>query len=178
LALEGLSERDVAEYIEVAAGIAPPPELVKAISSETEGSPLFVTEIVRLLAAEGRLSEPGVHLGLPPGVRAVIGRRVMRLSVRCRSALMLAAVLGREFALEPLARLAELSRVDLLRVLDEAVAERVVGAVPKSPDRRRFAHALIRDALYDELTPSQRLELHRRAGGAPEGAYAGELELH
>jgi predicted ATPase/DNA-binding SARP family transcriptional activator len=178
IALEGLSEHDVADYIEASAGITPAAELVIAIHSETEGSPLFVTEIVRLLAAEGQLTAQGVHLRIPPGVRAVIDRRVGRLSEQCRGALAVAAVFGREFGLEPLARLVEQPPVELLRMLDEAIAERVVGEVPGAPGRLRFAHAVIRDALYDSLTPSQRLQLHRKAGEALEAAYASDLESH
>ena len=51
-------------------------ELVAAIHSETEGNPLFVSEVVRLLSSQGRLSEPDAHRGIPPGVRSVIGQRV------------------------------------------------------------------------------------------------------
>ena len=61
-------------------------ELVAAIHSETEGNPLFVSEVVRLLASEGRLAEPDAHRGIPPGVRSVIGQRVDRLSEDCRVA--------------------------------------------------------------------------------------------
>ena len=55
-----------------------------AIHGETEGNPLFVAEVVRLLDAEGRITEADAHLSIPPGVRAVIGRRVARLSEQCR----------------------------------------------------------------------------------------------
>ena len=83
----------------------------------------------------------------------MIGQRVGRLSERCRSLLVPASVLGREFGLDALARLSDLSRDELLESLDEAMTERVVGDVPGSPGRLRFAHALIRDTLYDEPDP-------------------------
>jgi len=176
--LEGLSEQDVAEYIEASAGVAPDSELVSAIRSETEGNSLFVTEIVRLLAAEGRLSEPEVHLRIPPSVRAVIDRRVERLSGECRGLLVPAAVLGREFGLEPLAGLSRRPRMELFAVLDEAIAERVLAEVPGARGRLRFTHAMIRDVLYDGLTPSRRLQLHQQAGHALEAAYVGDLDSH
>ena len=60
--------------------------LVDAIRRETEGNPLFVGEVVRLLAAEGSLATVDVDslwaLGIPQGVREVIGRRLGAFHVR------------------------------------------------------------------------------------------------
>jgi predicted ATPase len=53
LRLGGLTAAQVASYIELATGITPPGGLVEAIHTETEGNPLFVGEVVRLLASEG-----------------------------------------------------------------------------------------------------------------------------
>ena len=86
--------------------------------------------------------------------------------------------MGREFGLDALARLSELPRDELLDVLDEAMAERVVSDVPGSPGRLRFGHALIRDTLYDELTSARRLQLHQHAGEALEAVYSADLEPH
>ena len=60
-------------------------------------------ESCSLLADEDRLTEADAHLRIPPEVRAVIGERVGRLSERCRSLLVPAAVIGREFGLGALA---------------------------------------------------------------------------
>ncbi len=178
IGLGGLSQRDVAEYIELAAAIRPPRELVAAIHAETEGNALFVAEVVRLLDAEARLGEAGAALSIPPGVRAVIGQRLGRLSPGCRELLAAASVLGREFRLDALAQLAGLDRADMLDLLDEAAAERAVVDVPRSPGRLRFGHALIRDTLYDDLAPARRLRMHARAGAALEAAYAADPEPH
>src|SRR5262249_48681519 len=178
MARGGVREGDVAQYIEASTGIPPPAELAAAIHSETEGSPLFVTEIVRLLVVEGRLSEPEARVHIPSTVRAVIGRRVGRLSEEGRGVLGLAAGLGREFGLVPLARLSSRSRIELFEVLDEAIVERVVAEIPGARDRARFTHALIRDTLYEGLTPSRRLQLHRQAGEVLEAAYADDLDAH
>ncbi len=74
IALTGLSEQEVADYIELASGIAPPPRLARAIHAETEGNPLFIAEVVRLLDAEGRLHDADAPLRIPAGARAVIER--------------------------------------------------------------------------------------------------------
>jgi DNA-binding SARP family transcriptional activator len=57
LRLGGLAAEHVATYIELATGVTPPASLVEAIRTQTKGNPLFVGEVVRLLAAEGRLTE-------------------------------------------------------------------------------------------------------------------------
>jgi DNA-binding SARP family transcriptional activator/RecA/RadA recombinase len=175
IALGGLNELDVAEYVELATGTLPTSELVAAIHAETEGNALFVAEVVRLLEAEGRLGDPAAALRIPPGVRAVIGQRLARLQPACRDLLAAASVLGREFTLDVLQRLGELDRDEMLDALDEAVSERAVLDMPRSPGRLRFAHALIRDTLYDDLAPMRRLRLHERAGAALEGVHAGDL---
>lgn len=176
--LGGLDEPDVATYVGLTTGGEPAPGLAAAIHAETEGNPLFVSEVVRLLADQGRIADSGAHLSIPPGVRFVIGQRVARLSEPCRSLLVEASVMGREFELDVLARLSDLARDDLLDVLDEAVSERILGDVPASPGRLRFGHALIRDTLYDELTAARRIALHRRAGEALESVYAEYLDPH
>jgi DNA-binding SARP family transcriptional activator/tetratricopeptide (TPR) repeat protein len=178
LAPTGFGSDGIAEYIERSTGIEPAPGLVAAIGAETEGNPLFVGELVRLLEGEGRLARENGQLRIPPSVRAVIGRRTGRLSERCRRVLDAASVLGREFRVDALDVLAGLGRGELLDVLDEAVAERVVAEVPGAPGRLRFAHALIRDTLYDELTPTRRLRMHARAGAALEEIYVADPEPH
>jgi DNA-binding SARP family transcriptional activator/tetratricopeptide (TPR) repeat protein len=178
LELTGLTDLEVAKYVELAVGAEPAGGLVQAIHASTEGNPLFVAEAVRLLHAEGRITDPEARVHIPPGVRAVIRQRTARLTERCRSVLGSASVLGREFSVEALARLSELGPDMLLDTLDEAVAERIVVEVPGSPGRRRFAHALIRDTLYHELTAARRQRLHQQAGEALEAIYSADPEPH
>ena len=65
LSLGGLSEREVAEYVELTASEIASSELVAGLHEETEGNPLFVGEMVRLLAAEGVGSESSRTFGSP-----------------------------------------------------------------------------------------------------------------
>jgi DNA-binding SARP family transcriptional activator len=179
IALGGLSEPEVNRYIELSGGTNASARLSVALHAETEGNPLFVGEIVRLLAAEGRLEEPGPRIAVPDTVREVIGRRFGRLSSECRRVLTLASVLGREFGLVALERVADYTGIDkLLEVLDEAIEARVLGEVPGAIGRLRFAHALIRDTLYREVPATQRVRLHRRVAEVLEELYATDLEPH
>jgi DNA-binding SARP family transcriptional activator len=169
ISLAGLSAQDVAEYLEQTAAEIASPELVAALHERTEGNPLFVGETVSLLALEGG----GAELAIPDSVRDVITRRLGHLSEECNRVLVLASVLGREFALDALARVGEISVDQLLDTLDEAMAARVVSDVPGVPGRLRFAHVLMRDTLYEGLTTTRRVRLHRMTGEAL-GALYGE----
>jgi predicted ATPase len=156
IAMTGLLEDDVGRYVERSAGVQPAPGLARAIHAETDGNPLFVVEVVRLLEAEDRIAGADAQVRIPPTARAVIAQRLRRLSPPCRDVLAPAAVLGREFSLDVLRPLTGLERAELLDVLDEAVAERILTGVPELPGRLRFGHALIGDALYDDLTAPRR----------------------
>ena len=172
IALGGLGADDVRRFIELTTGEPPSADLVTAIHEETEGNPLFVGEIVRLLASEGGLTAEGEpRIAIPQSVRDVISRRLRHLSEDCAGVLVLASVLGREFSLRVLARAAGLSEDELLEVLDEAMRERVVTDVPGVRAELRFAHALIRDTLYEGLTTARRVRLHRQAFQALEDLY-------
>jgi DNA-binding SARP family transcriptional activator len=180
LALGGLSEDEVAEYVELTAADSASAELVAALADQTDGNPLFVGEIVRLLAVEG--AAPGstaeVRLEIPQSVRDVIARRLTHLSEECNRVLSLASVLGREFVLDALGRMADVSDDELLETLDEAMRARVVVDVPGVRGRLRFAHVLIRDTLYEGLTTARRVQLHRLALDLLEALYGDEREPH
>ena len=65
LSLERVSEREVAKYVELTASEIASTGLVAAVHKGTEGNPLFVGEIVRLLSVEGAGSNPAPRLGSP-----------------------------------------------------------------------------------------------------------------
>jgi class 3 adenylate cyclase len=187
--LRGLTERDVARFIEITAGIAPPQALVDAVYRETEGNPFFFNEIVRLLVADGRLERPeevkSWSVTIPQGVREVVGRRLNHLSKECNGVLTVASVIGREFGLDALEqvilRQAQDERLKgdrLLEVLEEAAAARVIGEMPRTVDHYSFSHALIRETLYEELSTARRVRLHRQIGEVLEAVHGDSLEPH
>src|SRR4029077_13052471 len=92
--------------------------------------------------------------------------------------LVLASVLGREFALAALVRVADLEEDRVLDVLDEAITARIVSDVPDGRGRLRFAHVLIRDTLYQGLTGARRMRLHRLAAESLEALYGDEPGSH
>ncbi|MBM3943706.1 MAG: hypothetical protein FJ316_12515 [SAR202 cluster bacterium] len=72
--LRGLSQEDVARFIEVTTGAAPPAGLAQAVYAHTEGNPLFVTEVVRLLVQEGGLVGTGTKSPQPPFAKGRLDR--------------------------------------------------------------------------------------------------------
>jgi tetratricopeptide (TPR) repeat protein len=179
LALRGLARDEVRSFIMTTTGRDAAPSLVRAVHEMTDGNPFFVGEIVRLLAAEGKLDRHaeggGLGVSLPEGVRDAIGRRLNVLSEEANGLLAIASVLGRELDLTVLERVAAMPGDRVLELLDEAVTARVL--VPHAADSARyfFAHALVREALYEELSTPQRVRLHRRAGVVLESKYGGQL---
>ena len=187
LSLRGLGEPEVADYICQVADETPTRQLVAAIAAETDGNPLFVGEIVRLLATEGKLPVPSGddwRPTIPETVREVIDRRLQRLTPECRAALATASVIGRDFSLTVLEPLVSIGRGELLGRLDEAVDARLVVNPPGSRSELRFTHALVRDTLYDELSAADRRDLHRRTAetiaraAGPTGARVTEIAHH
>ena len=183
--LSGLSQEDVGRFTELVSGVAPPQGMVQAVHRQTEGNPLFVTEVVRLLVQEGELTKEEVggrdswSVRIPEGVREVIGRRLDRLSERCNESLTIASVIGREFALEHLKPLIEdITEDRLLEVLEEALAARVIEELPRSVGRYQFTHALIQETLAGELSTARKVRLHARIAGVLEEFYGGDAEAH
>jgi DNA-binding SARP family transcriptional activator len=175
LTLAGLDEPATARLLEDTMGAAPAEPLLAQVQEGTRGNPLFVAELGRLLAAG---EAPVGRLPIPDGVRATIGQRLQRRSVRCRDVLDTASAFGREFELEPLARVCGLPEEQLFAAIDEAGAARFLADVPGAPGRVRFSHVLMRDAIYDQLPAARRMKLHRDIAAALEDRYAGSLETH
>ena len=176
LHLSGLNAEEVRRFVGAAAGMTPPAWLTNAIHNQTEGNPLFVREVVRLLAQDGRFEGAGFAIAAPPsirlpeGVREVIGRRLNLLSAVCNEVMATAAVIGRQFALDVLARASRPRTGEaVLEALDEAIAAHIVEEV--SPGAFQFTHTLVRITLYDELRAGQRRRLHHLVGEALEAAH-------
>jgi len=189
--LRGLNQDDVGRFIELVSGTAPPRGMVEAVHRQTEGNPLFVTEVVRLLVQEGIVgasrrvgTEPlrdsdTWSVRIPEGVREVIGRRLDRLSEHCNETLTIAAVIGREFTLEQVRPLIEGMTEDrLLEVLEEALAARVIEELPQAVGRYQFTHALIQETLAGELSTTRKVRLHARIAEALEELYLDNVEAH
>ena len=186
--LRGLTADEVQRMMTSIAGEDVPVSLSETVYRQTEGNPLFVQEVLRYLVEQGFLArgdgqrrrDTPPEMGLPEGLRDVIGKRLSGLSERCNAALSVAAVIGREFPLQVLQRVAGLSEEDLYASLEEAsgvgvIEERSsVGAAVGF----RFAHAFFRQTLYEETFAPRRIRLHQQVGRALEEVYSARPEEH
>ena len=188
IAVRGLEDDDVVSVLESAAqqdigrrGRA----LAHALRETTEGNPFFMEQVMGHLVETGRVyQKDGVwtydvrveELGLPEGVKQVVGRRLSRLSEAGNGVLGVASVVGQQFDIAILERLTDQTADELVELLEDAVAKGVVREVPSRLDHYAFTHALVRQTLHDELTTSRRVRLHRRTAQALEDLHGADLE--
>ena len=176
LPLGGLSRADIGQLIELISGVRAAPGLATKVHAVTEGNVFFAREILALLLAEERLSDPPDELPLPDGVRATIRRRLEPLDADACRTLELAAIIGRTFSLAMLERASPLHRDDVLAALDQAAALGLVAAQPGTLGQYRFGHGLIRDTLLVGMSSVARMNGHRVVGEALEQVYRGAIE--
>ena len=180
LRLAGLSGEDVSEFVlraaggEVGEGV---PALAQAIGDLTDGNAFLVCELWRALVETGvvevadgaiRLTRPLSELGTPESVREVVSRAALPPSPRTIDLLELAATAGAEFELDVVRGATRLAEPELLGALEEAVRSGMVEEIPARRLAYRFAHELVRRALYDRLSGLRRAELHLAVGQALE----------
>jgi class 3 adenylate cyclase/tetratricopeptide (TPR) repeat protein len=186
--LTGLDRAGVSAFLEEAAGhrLTDAEEaLPAAVWAETEGHPFFVAEVMRHLVETGRLERRDgrwimtgtvEELGIPDGVREMVGQRLTRLSEEANRALTIGAVAGLEFEPAVVRVAAELGEDDLIAALEEGVGARLLSEVRGGGPRYRFAHTLVRAALYDGLSGPRRVSVHRRVADAIETVHGRALD--
>ncbi|MHB8573801.1 MAG: AAA family ATPase [Dehalococcoidia bacterium] len=195
LLLHGLNERETGALTEIVSGEqlrSGSQGLIAALHRETEGNPFFLQETVRHLLESGRLVQRDdrwqlstasiAELGIPEGVREVVGRRLSHLSEACNRVLRVAAVIGRSFGVRMLEEVSDTGDDELIVLLEEAELARLIEAVKGGGEQYQFSHALVRETLYGELAALRRTRLHRRVAEALERhssvPRAAELAYH
>ncbi len=137
----------------------------------SEGNPLFVGELLRTLEEEQVLQRTTagwtlgflVHVRVPPLLRQIIEGRAARLNAEARRLLAIAAVIGQEVPLSIWASVASEAEEGVLSVLEQATAARLTEMTADGM-ALRFVHALIREVLYEGLSPPVRRLVHCTAG--------------
>ncbi len=153
--------------------------LVGYLVRRTEGNPLFLGELLRTLETSSVLSLDPRPTGIvgrdswilgdlarvpvPTLLRQVIAGRLARLGDDDRRLLAVAAVLGQELLFDLWATVGEVEEAVLLATAERAITVRLLETTDTGV---RFAHALIREALYDGVLAPRKRAWHRRAGEA------------
>jgi DNA-binding SARP family transcriptional activator len=169
LRLEGLDEEEVAAMISSQSGRTAPTVVARAIAERTQGNPFFVEELLREVAAEADFTEALTRI--PDTVEDLLVRRLRRLDDGCKRVLTIASVTGREFALDIIHTVTRATAEEVADSLEQAIAAQVVRE--SSIGHYSFAHALIRETIYERLSRTRRAQLHRQIGEAIE-RLAGE----
>jgi DNA-binding CsgD family transcriptional regulator len=188
--LHGLSVDEVHRMFCEIRGQEVPRARAVAVHRQTEGNPLFVQEVLRYIVEAGlvvrldgryvRADDGAPESGIPEGLRDVVGKRLSRLSPRANQLLAIAAVIGREFRLDVLQKVAQVSEEEVIVALEEAQQRAVIEERGASIGSLvlRFTHALFRQTLYEELFIARRMRWHQQVARTLESTYARRLSEH
>jgi class 3 adenylate cyclase/tetratricopeptide (TPR) repeat protein len=179
--LTRLSKRGgIALVQQVTGGKALPEAVMDQILARTDGVPLFVEELTKTVLESGLLREqndryeldqPLPSLAIPTTLQASLTARLDRLAP-VRDVAQIGAVVGRQFSYELLMAVAGLPKDRLDDALAQLVNSELVfcrGEVPQSV--YTFKHVLVRDAAYDGLLKSRRVQLHAAIADAFERRF-------
>ena len=174
ITLAGLAEEEVVALIESRVGQSTPETVARSIAERSEGNPFFVEELLRDASSDEHWSDTLARIELPQSVKDVLLRRLRRLDEVCRRLLATAAVAGREFTLELVERVVSMAADQVAESLEAAITARIIEET-SSIGRYSFAHTLIRETIYEQLSRTRRAQLHRMIGEAIEHAGGGEI---
>ena len=174
VALDGLSSTATSELASgLLGGAALPAALIDRLPETTEGNPLFVRELVRMLVEDRVIERYGDRWELvidadavevPPTIQSLLAARIERMDAEERRLVEVASVLGSEFTLDALRTLTPpAARSSIEQVLDRLGRAEVLestGLYSGDEPILRFHHVLIRDAAYRRILKLRRAELH------------------
>jgi class 3 adenylate cyclase/tetratricopeptide (TPR) repeat protein len=164
--LEPLGEAETGDLLRHLLGAARLGEsAVARILDVAEGNPLYVEEIVAMLADQGLLDVPDgdVPIAMPPTIHALLAARLDGLGDGERAVIEAAAIEGKEFAREQVEALVGDSMRDAVGGhLLSLVRTDLIRPAGAREGAFRFRHQLIRDAAYDGIAKKTRAVLHER----------------
>lgn len=175
--LDGLSPAAIGEVAQRLCDVRLSAPAIQIIYQKTDGNPLFAIELIKVLideSVDGAIAT--LPARIPAGVHETIGRRLARLSERCNELLGVAAVFGRQFTAREVAAAVNEDIQQVLTDVEPALRAGVVQSNPDTSGSYQFTHALIRETIYEELSASDRLRLHGRAGDALVEVHHAHLE--
>jgi tetratricopeptide (TPR) repeat protein len=189
-----LERRDVERYLAVTFPQHRfPPSLAELIHAKTDGSPLFMADVVRYLRDSGTLVEkegawvlvrPASEAlqELPASIRSMIARKIERLDEQDRKLLLAASVQGLEFDSAVVSEALEMDPADVEERFD--VLEHIHVFVKRVKEHEfpdmtlslqyQFVHVLYQNALYASLQPTRRASLSGRVARALLAHYRNE----
>ena len=154
LRVTGMTRSELTVLLAGIAGRVPADSVVDDILARSEGNPFYAEELLAARTGTG---------ALPESVRDAILARVARLPESVQAALREAALVGGTVDDRLLSAVAGRPISEITAALREAVAHQILVL---GHEGCRFRHALVREAVYDELLPGERQRLHENTASA------------
>ncbi|HEX6312306.1 MAG TPA: AAA family ATPase, partial [Acidimicrobiia bacterium] len=165
----GLERADLVDLAAVLGIGDLPTRAADRLHDHTRGHPLHARTLMEEIPAP-MLRSGNASLPAPRSYAVLVLARLAACSRDVRQLVPAAAVLGQYNPLSTVARVAGLD--DPLPAVDEAARAGLLVVEASRPPALSFRHPLVRAAVYDDLGPARRAELHRRAADVVEGAAA------
>ena len=169
----------------LARGKALPAEVVRHIVTKTDGVPVYVEELTKVILESGLLREeidrydltgPLSDVAIPATLQESLMARLDRLP-KLREVAQLGAVIGREFAYEMLRAIAPMDEARLQDGLNQLVEAELLYRRGRPPRAKYiFKHALIQDAAYQSLLKRTRQQCHRQVADLLESRFPETVE--
>jgi DNA-binding CsgD family transcriptional regulator len=158
LELDRLDRGGTAEMLTLLLGAEPEPRLVDTITERTQGNPFFIEQFA--VTSDPECSD------IPDSLRDLLLTRVDTLPDAAQRVLRVAAVGGSRFGHDLLTRVAGIDEGELESALRVAVAAQLI--IVDADGGYEFRHALVREAVHDDLLPGEHARLHARYAEAIE----------
>jgi len=164
-----------------------PPEFCRLIYEKTAGNPFFVEEVVKSLKEEGVIHREEnkwkfkevSEIQFPETVKSVIKTRIDRLDEESQNVLTQASFIGNDFTIEAMCAVTGIEEGKLLELMDRMFKTGLIKErVTRGEGVCSFADILVRDVVYEEVSPLKRKKLHGVVGCALEQIYAKKVDEH
>jgi DNA-binding NtrC family response regulator/tetratricopeptide (TPR) repeat protein len=153
-------------------------DLLQQLVARTDGVPLYVEELTRMVIEAGSRIDPLPALAIPSTLHDSLLARLDRLGAG-REVAQLGAVLGREFSCELILAVSPMDEATVQRELARLVEAQILYRKGVPPhERYLFKHALIQDAAYHSLLKSARQQHHERIARVLEERFRDAAALH
>ncbi|MGH3878982.1 MAG: ATP-binding protein, partial [Actinophytocola sp.] len=175
LELGAFDDTDSRRFVTALAEELLPEDTLREVAGRSEGNAFFAEELLAAYTEDGA--------SLPATLVDVLLARVERLAENAQQVIRMASVAGRRVPHATLLEVSGLSETDLEEALREAVQHHVlVAAQDRGIEVYAFRHALLREAVYGDLLPGERVRLHssyaRRLAGQHGRGVAAALAHH
>lgn len=186
--LNRMSKDDTAKFVlELLGQKDVPPEFCDLVYEKTLGNPFFVEEVITSLKEEKAIvREEGTYVIkttddvlFPKTVKDVLKARINRVDEESQKVLGLAAFIGNDFTLKTLLEVTGLEESKLLELIEKTEEKGLLKCkLHHGEDKISFSDILIRDVLYEEVSPLKKKRIHSIVGIAVEKVYASNIDEH